>query len=415
MSASSAPDADAPPADVLMALDSDTWAQFVRVARAALHDLDDSDVTPVVERLRAAPASRLAGGRVRRELCELLAHGGAAWLAVRNRIDGLEPLPDGLSWLAGRDGLPPDPGPARSDTAGDSAAAGRHAGDTRRRRELDRARDRLREARADRDAWRRRAEGAEARAEASAGEVAAMRVRLEANGMELEAVREELAAQGEERARALKRERRRRDAEVAALSDELSAMRRADQQRRAEARRRVEARELVERDAAREVEQARRSLRGDTTPTAVPGRPSQLPSGVAPGTTQAAKALLHAGRLVLVDGYNVTKQHRGRLDLESQRSWLVGVLATLVARRRIRAVVVFDGERAGGGRPPAGVRDVTIRFTGVGVTADDELVLAVEGTDDPVVVVTDDRELTARVTASGADVVGTRAFLGVAS
>jgi predicted RNA-binding protein with PIN domain len=74
-------------------------------------------------------------------------------------------------------------------------------------------------------------------------------------------------------------------------------------------------------------------------------------------------------------------------------------------------VVVFDGERAGGGRPLAGTREVEVRFTHAGITADDEVVLAVEATDEPVLVVTDDRELQLRVRASGADVVGTGPFL----
>ena len=56
-----------------------------------------------------------------------------------------------------------------------------------------------------------------------------------------------------------------------------------------------------------------------------------------------------------------------------------------------------------------------MRFTGAGVTADDEIVLAVEGTDEPVAVVTDDRELSARVAVAGADVIGTTSFLGVVS
>lgn len=130
------------------------------------------------------------------------------------------------------------------------------------------------------------------------------------------------------------------------------------------------------------------------------------------GTTEAARLLLHPGRLVLVDGYNVTLRHRDHVDLEAQRTWLVRTLATFVARVPIRPVVVFDGAAAAArGVPPA--RGVEVRFTPEGVIADDEIVLAVEATDEPVVVVTDDTELRARVAALGADVVPTANLLGV--
>ncbi len=75
---------------------------------------------------------------------------------------------------------------------------------------------------------------------------------------------------------------------------------------------------------------------------------------------------------------------------------------------------MFDGQASGGSRPPA-ARDVQVVFSDAGVTADDEVVMAVVGTDEPVVVITDDRELAARVRVHGADVVDTRSFLGVLS
>ncbi|MCC5947677.1 MAG: NYN domain-containing protein [Nitriliruptoraceae bacterium] len=145
------------------------------------------------------------------------------------------------------------------------------------------------------------------------------------------------------------------------------------------------------------------------------GRPSRLPAEVVAGTTEAARLLLHRGRRVLVDGYNVTKQHQGSLTLEGQRAWLVRLLATLVARRGVAPTIVFDGQVSSGGRPPMGAREVAVVFTPAGITADDEIVLAVDATDEPIVVVSDDRELVARVRALGADVLDTRSFLGAAS
>ena len=87
------------------------------------------------------------------------------------------------------------------------------------------------------------------------------------------------------------------------------------------------------------------------------------------------------------------------------------LLATAALQRRVRPVAVFDGERASVARPAVAGREVEVRFTPAGITADDELVLAAEATDEPILVVTDDRELQGRVRASGVDIAGTREFL----
>ncbi len=295
--------------------------------------------------------------------------------------------------------------------AGASGAPGASGADDA----LQRARTKLRAVREQREEWRRRAEGAEARAARAEAELEALRAEVEDSIRDRERLRGELAAAADERGRAVAREGRRHEAVVARLREELRTARRVVEDERRAARR-LEEQHAQERAAARgrHAEEERRTRQASARSTLAPGRPSLLPDGVGPGTTEAARLLLHAGRLVLVDGYNVTLQHRGELDLERQRAWLVGYASTLVAQRGIEPVVVFDGERAGGGRlGPA--RGVQVRFTAPGVTADDELVLDVEATDRPVVVVTDDRELAARVRASGADVVPTRAFLGVAT
>jgi rRNA-processing protein FCF1 len=57
---------------------------------------------------------------------------------------------------------------------------------------------------------------------------------------------------------------------------------------------------------------------------------------------------------------------------------------------------------------------VSVVFTPTGVTADDEIALAVQATDEPVVVVTDDRELRDRVRPHGADLLRVDPFLGAA-
>jgi hypothetical protein len=405
------PDVAVPPPSVgtLQALSSDAWAALLPVVRVGLHALEDHEVTPVIRRLQAAPTGRLAGGRVRRELCELLAQGGPPWRSVLAELRAADGLPPPLEALRrGEPVTPPAAAPAVSASGADPAAL------ARAREELDRARERLREARADRDDARRRAEGAERRAEAAEAALGATREEVERLTQRLDELREALEDAAADRRRAVEREARRRETEVVRLQDELSALRRADEERRLAARRRAEAERQAAREATAAAEAARREVRAGPGSRVRPGRPSVLPEGIGPETAEAADALLHPGRLVLVDGYNLTLQHRGQLSLEAQRTWVTQLLATLAAKRRVRPVVVFDGERSGSGRPRAGSREVVVRFTSPGITADDELVLEVEATDDPVLVVTDDRELRARVRASGADVVGTGPFLWAA-
>lgn len=392
-----------PDAAQLAALPSRRWGTLVPVLRTALHALPDGSATTAVRRLRAAPASQLSGGRTRADLCRLVAEDDAVWRAV---AEALDPLPESLAWLA--DGWPGAAG--GGDAAGgdrrDTGGADRVAA---LEQELQRARERARDAARERDEVRRRLEGADARAATATRRVA----ELEADGARLRGevaeLRGRLEAAVGDRQRGEDREARRADRERARLADELSAVRRA----------RDEA--VRERDAA--LARAERAERAgpvgsvaprpaDPVPRLRPGRPSRLPDGVVHGTTEAARLLLHPGRLVLVDGYNVTLRHRDHVDLEAQRTWLVRTLATFVARVPIRPVVVFDGAAAAArGVPPA--RGVEVRFTPEGVIADDEIVLAVEATDEPVVVVTDDTELRARVAALGADVVPTANLLGV--
>lgn len=401
--------APAPSAAALAALPSDAWAWLLPRVRSALHTLDDAEVTPVVRRLRAAPTGRLAGGRVRRELDELLAAGGPVWRALVERVRAEPDVPAPVAQL-----FDPSVADAGDQDAPSPRSRGRATGPTGGRGD-DRARQRLRELRSERDELRRQLTGAAARATAAEEELARVAAELRDAGQRITELEGALADAADDRDRAVERERRRRDSEVARLEAALAQLRRADEERRQERRRREErARAARAETAADRAVAERRAAVEDAPRRLVPGRPSRLPADVHPGTTEAAELLLHPGRLVFVDGYNVTKQHQPDLDLEGQRAWLVRVLATLATRRRVRPTVVFDGQRAAGSRPAAGGREVAVVFTPEGVTADDELVLAVEATDEPVVVVTDDRELAGRLTSSGADVVGTRPFLGAA-
>lgn len=390
-----------PSAAELTGLDADAWAA-VLVAVRTLHA--DPAVAPTagpVAELVAGPSSRFVGGARRRALARHLAGDAALWGRVVEAVRTCGPPPGLEALLAGG---------AQPVGAGRQEAQARDAEDR-----IARLRDKLRAVREERDVLRRRAEGAEARAARAEADVEQLRADASGRDEAIAALRAELAVAAEERARAVARAERRADAEVARLREELAALRREEEDRRQLAKRRAAEEQAAAREETRQRAAARAAARDAGSVKLVPGRPSQLPRGVRPETTEAARLLLHRGRLVLVDGYNVTLQHQAGLELELQRAWLVRVAGALAASRGIEPIVVFDGARSGRGRPATGARGVEVRFTGVGTTADDEIVLAVEGTDRPVVVVSDDRELRARVAVGGADVVGTRAFLGVAT
>lgn len=406
------PPSPPPDAAVLAALDADRWAALLPYLRAALMDIDEERLGERGVSLRAAPTGRLAGGSGRRELCELVA-APDIWDTIRAEVLAIDPVPEDVAWVvAGRSGT--------ADTAGASARARPSSGpsDDRERRRSTRDRERLRTVREERDAARRRAAGADARADAAVRELEAARDELEVLRQQVRELEQQVLDADGERTRAVERERRRRDAEVAELRGQLTELRRADEQRRREQRRRTDERRGTgsERGTA-DHRGGGGSDAGDGSADGVtnivPGRPSRLPTGVVAGTTEALDLYLHRGRRVLVDGYNVTLKHRADLDLERQRAWLIQALANLARQRGVRPTVVFDGASVGGQHRSGGGREVTVRFSGEDITADDDIVFELESTDDPVLVVTGDRELTQRCQQSGADVVPTDQFIWV--
>lgn len=382
-------------ADRLGALDSDAWAEVVRAARRVIPDHRGAD--PRLSEFAEAPVSRLAAGRGRRRLIQRLCQDPALGRAV------LEALEEGIGAEAARaltaGGEPPGPDPAGSDEASPEAG----------RREA-RAKQRVRRLIADRDRWRRRAEGAEARVAGLADELAAERAAHAVTSGRLAEAEEAVTGAAAQRERVVARERRRGEVRLARLAEELTEARREEQAIRQVLRRvreRTAAGDAAAQTGPRTTEPGPADVDG-----LVPGRPSRVPAGLERGTTEHAAALLHPSRRVLVDGYNVTRLHRSRLDLAGQRDWLVQLLVRGVAARGIRPTVVFDGQQASANRPRPGAGDVEVWFTPAGITADDEIVLALEATDEPVVVVTDDRELVERSRAVGADVIGTTPFVG---
>lgn len=398
----------APDADALARLPADDWSILVRAAREALHSLDREVLHPRMVQLQATPTSKLMSGRSRQDLCRFLATRTLLWEETVTRLrDDPEAL-TGLDWLfAGT--APPQ---RRDQQPGDD---GVDAG--RLRTEINDLRERSRGFLDERDAARRRADGLEARLETERQRLQGLREEREHLRHERDELRTRLEETNQERRDALDRLQRRHDAEVAELRDELRTYRRREQERHQRQQRRRdrpsgERPRSPERRAREEIAAYRASRRGPGR-SAVPARPSRLPDGVAPDTAEAANLLLAEGRRLLVDGYNVTQQHRGHVDLAQQRQWLLRVLEVFAARRQLQATVVFDGDATASG-PGSPTRHTRVVFT-EDESADDRLVALVAGLreDEPVAVVTDDRELRGRLAEYDVDLVGTRAFVAI--
>lgn len=389
----------APPSvDALAGLDATLWRRVLVHARHALAEAAESDPDPRVVRLAGFPAGRLASGRARRDLQAALAEGGVVWLALRGRVLQDADLGRDLAVALAGDSHPSGESPAAS--SGGSGPG--PADDPDRTADLQ---ERLRQARSERDDARRRADGEAARADREAARANDLQEQVDQLHATVADLQAEVERAGRQRGAAVDRERRRGEAALADAREELRTLRRKQDDR---ARR------------ARAADQARASApptTSDTAPVTVGlavGRPSRLPSDVHLDTTEAADLLLHAGRLVLVDGYNVTKSRQAGLDIEAQRRWLVNLLANAAATRRIEPVVVFDAYGSDGPGSSRRDRRVTVAFTGAGITADDDLVFRVDAEDQhrPIVVVTDDVELRERLAPYGVDLLHTLSFLG---
>lgn len=396
-------------------LPDDLFAEVVAHARRALATLDAVHSTPDVTALRAIPAAKLRRGGGRRRLLAVLARGGPVWLAVRTRI---EHDPDLVARLSAALAPADESTPPRAidELRGRLAATERARDDARAQR--DDARRQRDEARAERDDARTQRDGA-------VGRETGLRARIESLEAVVASLREEVArlevqvaASEDGRAQAVARERRRAAGERAEIARELTdARRQLDEARRERAR-------LARQQAS---DRAGPSRAGGPVPTSapgspprparspdevVPGRPSQLPPGLRLDTREGVERLVAPGRRLLVDGYNVTRTQRPELTLEQQRRWLVNALEALAASRRLDVTVIFDAHVDGrsAGRPRR--RGVTVQYSLADMTADDELVFAVAAMDpdEPVIVVTDDRELRQRLAPHGVDLLRTSAL-----
>jgi predicted RNA-binding protein with PIN domain len=176
-------------------------------------------------------------------------------------------------------------------------------------------------------------------------------------------------------------------------------------------------------DVARILTAARREVEQPDGPSPAPPRsrrarrrtPLRLPGGVLAGSIESAEYLLRAPRAkVLIDGYNVAKLGWPSLDLDHQRDQCIVSTENLAKRWNIEMTIVFDGATVEGAHASTR-RRVRIVYSPAGVSADDVLRAEVEGIgrDQPVVVVTNDREIITDVVAGGSNSLSSDAFLGV--
>jgi hypothetical protein len=379
----------------LAELDARSWARLLR----ELRDQPLAKEHPQVLAALEAPTSALADGPRRAALCATIAADALLCAALREVAALPDPVRDAL--LSDGDAPPPS---EEADPLDDGSASAEG-------RIQQRARERERELRRGLDQARRQRDGAEARATRAEARIVELEAQVAASAAESDARAVQLRAAAVEAEQAVARAERRSAARIAELESDLAAARSLlEQQRRDVERDRVQQAQLrgeLEELQARLATQLAAAPSARATPS---GRPLVLPEAVAADTTEAARWLLDAASLLLVDGYNLTLLQRSDQPLELQRRWLIDRLRPLVGRGGCRPVVVFDGDRPSGAMSMVG--GIEVRFTGASVTADDEIVFSVAATDEAVVVVTDDRELQERARAEGANVLGTVHLLG---
>lgn len=141
--------------------------------------------------------------------------------------------------------------------------------------------------------------------------------------------------------------------------------------------------------------------------------PLRVPPGMSLETPEAVESMLRTpGVVLVVDGYNVTKQAWPNFSLAEQRDRLVSAMTGLHARTHCDATVVFDGADVGPS-PSERRPGVRVRFSDANEEADAVVVREVASLPPsvPVLVVSSDREVRVLSEAEGATVVSTDTFL----
>ena len=149
-------------------------------------------------------------------------------------------------------------------------------------------------------------------------------------------------------------------------------------------------------------------------PSARGRRLVSLPPGVLDDSVAAADHLLRSpGVLLLVDGYNLSKEAWPNLPIAVQRSRLVDALAELHARCGAEIEVVFDGAETELPAIASARAAVRVRFSPSGVEADDVLLDLVDNlpADRPVLVASSDKRVRDGARQRGANPLGARQLL----
>jgi len=288
-----------------------------------------------------------------------------------------------------------DPKPRRARAPATSEVGERDR--ERARKARDEARRAKEQAKAEVDAARAQAASATDKVSAMTSELADARKRAVAAERELERVRRELererrkARAGADRARA-DTERIRK--ELAGARKEIARLERA-----------------ASTSARPPARPARRppKERG-------PRKPLRAPKGRLEEDPETLDEWLdNAGVHLLIDGYNVVMAEGGFSgELADQRSRLIDEVARLARRKKATATIVFDGSDVppGVGRRRRGT--VAVEYSRPQETADDHLVAALGALPpDPVIVVTNDRELQARAAVLGATIARSTQLLAL--
>ncbi|MFE9866446.1 NYN domain-containing protein [Streptomyces sp. NPDC005506] len=292
--------------------------------------------------------------------------------------------------------------------------------DEESRRELERLREELAQARTqtkseterlrgELDAARKEADALQRKLRSALNEVKRGEAAVRRGKAETETVRTEAAA----RISAAESETRRLRARLGEAEASVEASRRAAREGRSVEDMRLRLLLDTVLDAARGL---RRELA--LPPSSI--RPADSVDAVEPGAMSpkdiAARALSDTDPALLdqllalpqahliVDGYNVTKTGYPQLPLEKQRLRLLGGLAVLAAQSGAEMTCVFDGAELAAPvllAPPRGVR---VLFSKPGVTADELIrqLARAEPPGRPVVVVSTDREVADGVAKAGA-------------
>lgn len=233
--------------------------------------------------------------------------------------------------------------------------------------------------------------------------------RARAGAKEIEA---RAAADVEARDRAVRRERR--DAQRARRErDDLKEQLRMARKEATRLRKTI--RDLEKRlESARSKPQTRKQRPEDAPDKRLPLRP---PPGLFEDAPETLAAWLQTPNVhVLIDGYNVTKAEEGfgDLHLPEQRDRLIEEVARLGLRYDLVPTIVFDGSDVLPGTRRRKKLPVRVEYSKPDEIADDHLVARLRALpNDPVIVVTNDRELQDRARAEGATVATSNQFLAL--